>query len=106
MTIDVDSAQDAHSSGDIEESPEHRNDCPIGFAVLKKIDGQYTLYEDPDGTYVLALTVNRPYGTSTKYQMWAELSQLEKLIIQLLPRRLGFLARKLLREEEKRHEQC
>ncbi|SIO72522.1 hypothetical protein SAMN05444172_8956 [Burkholderia sp. GAS332] len=103
MLIDIDKPQDVHSSGDIEELPEDRNVCPLGFAVLKKVDGQYTLYEDPDGTYVLELTVNRPYGISTKYQRWTELSRLEKLIIQLLPRQLGFLVRKFSREEEKRH---
>ncbi|MCC8402847.1 hypothetical protein LJ655_13280 [Paraburkholderia sp. MMS20-SJTN17] len=101
MVIKVDSAQ-ANSSGDSEELPEDGNFCPFGFAVLKKVKGEYTLYEDPDGVYVLELTVNRPYGTSRRYQMWEELSRLEKLFIQLFPRRLDFLAKKLLREEEKR----
>jgi hypothetical protein len=105
MAIEVDGTQDVHSCVGIEELSEDRNFCPLGFAVLRKCGGQYTLYADPDGTYVLELTVNRPYGTSTKYQMWVELPRFEKLIIQLFPRRLGFLARKLLRGEEKRHEQ-
>ncbi|EEA03646.1 hypothetical protein BH160DRAFT_1131 [Burkholderia sp. H160] len=73
---------------------------PPGFEVLKDVEGQYTLYEDPCGTYVLAFVVYRPFGTWTSYQRWVELPRYKKILIKLFPAVLGYLAKRLTHEEK------
>lgn len=103
MSRIIDATNIARSSASDEFARNASSNVPIGFELLNEVRGQYALLKDPDGFYFIVVNVCRSFCGSSNYQRWVELSRHEKLLIKAFPSRLKYLAKKMLRDEERKY---